>query len=176
MLRVDVERSEHVACLPALHEAEDRDGDRQEEHGPPAEDQRVAEEEEDDSGQPEENDADVEERDEVVNPGDELGKDARLSRGWMGSEAFEHPTGPTGALAQQPIESLRDDGKAERNRFVLHDPPRGEHRPGKHDVLTDRIGPSADGPQVARPVARERSLRDERGVVRRLHPFDAVDP
>ena len=64
------------------------------EHRPPAEDQRVAEEEEDDSGQPEEDDADVEERDEVVDPGDELREDARLSGRWMGSEAFEHPACP----------------------------------------------------------------------------------
>ena len=71
---------------------------------------------------------------------------------------------------------LRDARKANGKRFVLHETARSEHRPREHDVLTDRIRPPADGTQVARPVGRERPLRDERGVVRRLHPLDAVDP
>jgi hypothetical protein len=44
------------------------------------------------------------------------------------------------------------------------------------NVLTDRIGPAADRTQVARPVGRERSLSDERSVVRGLHALHAVDP
>ena len=67
-------------------------------------------------------------------------------------------------------------GEAERAGFVLHDPARVHQRPGQHDVLADRIRPAADGAQVIGPVGRERALGDERAVVGRLHPLDAVDP
>src|SRR5262249_1173799 len=45
-LRADAERPEHMTRLPPLQEAEDSESDRDEQHRPPAEDQRVAEEEE----------------------------------------------------------------------------------------------------------------------------------
>ena len=72
--------------------------------------------------------------------------------------------------------SLGYNREPERDRLVLHESPRPEHRPGEDDVLTDRIGPAADCTQVARPVGRERSLSDERSVVRGLHTLHAVDP
>ncbi len=94
----------------------------------------------------------------------------------MSPEALQHPACPTRALAKEPMEALGHDGEAERDRLVLHQPTRPEHRPGEHDVLTDRIGPAADFAQVARPVGRKRPLRDERGVVRGLHALHSVDP
>lgn len=74
------------------------------------------------------------------------------------------------------MEALGDDREAERDRLVLHQSPRRQHRPGEHDVLTDRIGPPADRTQVARPVHGECALSDERRVIRGLHALHAVDP
>ena len=176
VLGVDVEGLEDVACLPALEEPEDEEGDREQEHRPPAEDQWVAEDEEDDSGHPEEDDADVEAGDEVVDAGDQLREDARLPRGWMRAEAFEHAACPAGALAEEDVELVGDDREAEGDRLVLDESACREHCPGEHDVFADRVGPAADGAKVARAVGGERALGDERGVVRGLHPLDAVDP
>ena len=116
---VDLEGAEDVACLPAFEEAENGEGDGKEEHRPPAEDERVAEDEEDHAGYPEEDDADVEQGDEVVDAGDELREDAGLVAGRVGAEPFEHPPRPAGALAQKPIELLGDDREAERDGLVL---------------------------------------------------------
>jgi hypothetical protein len=91
---VDVQRAKHVPCLPPLQEAEDGERDREQEHRPPPEDQGVADEEEDHSWYPEADDPDVEERDEVVDPRDELREQPSLLRGWMRAEAFEHSACP----------------------------------------------------------------------------------
>src|SRR6476659_3303546 len=121
---MDVESPKDMASLPSLHEAEDRERDRQQEHRPPAEDQRVSEEKEDHSRHPEEDDPDVEERHEVIDPGHELRKHTRLSPRRMSPKAFQHPARPTRALAEEALEALGHDGEAERDRLVLHQPPR----------------------------------------------------
>src|SRR6476661_5392965 len=77
---LDAEAAEHVAFLPAAKEPEDQERDREQEHRPPAEDQRVAEQEEDHSGHPKEDQPDVQEWHEVVDPRDELREHARLPR------------------------------------------------------------------------------------------------
>ena len=176
VLGVDVERPEDMARLPTLQETEDGERDREQEHRPPAEDQWVAEEEEDDSRNPEEDDADVEARDEVVDPGDQFREDAWLCGRWMHAEPFEHAARPAGALVQEDAQPLGDDGEAECDRLILYEPACREHGPGEHDVLADRIGPATDGAQVTRAVGGERALSDERGVVRRLHALHTVDP
>jgi hypothetical protein len=79
-------------------------------------------------------------------------------------------------LAHELVALLGSGGEAERAGFVLHYAARLHQRPGQHDVLADRIGPSADCAQVIGPVGRERALCDERAVVRRLHPLYPVDP
>src|SRR5688572_12771261 len=95
---MDLEATEHVPLLPAAQEAVDRQGDRDHQHRYPRHDQRVAEDEQDQAGDPEEDEADVQQRDQVVDPGDELGQHAGLACGWGGPEALEHASSPAGAL------------------------------------------------------------------------------
>ena len=137
--------SKDVACLPSLQEAEDGKRDRKEQHRPPGEDQRVAEEEKDDPWNPEEDDSDVEERDEVIDPGHELCEDAGLRPRGMHVKALEHPACPARALTQETTQSFGDSGEGERDRLVLDEPEISQHRPGEHDVFTDRIRPTTDG-------------------------------
>ena len=73
-------------------------------------------------------------------------------------------------------ELLGSGSEAESARLVLHQPARGHHRPGQHDVLADRVRPAADCPEIVGPVCGERTLGDKRAVVCALHALDTVDP
>ena len=69
----------------------------------------------------------------------------------------------------------RHGRRGECERLVLDDAALIHHRPGKDDVLADRVWPSADRLDVFGPVGGEGALGDEGAVVGGLHPFDAVD-
>ena len=93
----------------------------------------------------------------------------------VGPQALEHAARPARALPHEEAEPGGHRREAEGGGLVLHDPAREHQGPRQHDVLADRVGPSAHGAQVICPVGGERPLRDERRVVRGLHALDAVD-
>jgi hypothetical protein len=91
--------------LPAAKRVVDDQGDGDQEHRPPGDDEGVAEECEDQAGDPEEDVADVQEGDEVVDAGNGLGDDPWLVLGWVRVDPLEHAAGPPGALAHEVAES-----------------------------------------------------------------------
>ncbi len=81
--------------------AEDGKRDGQEEHRPPAHDQRIAEDEEDHSRHPEEDEAEVEEGHEVVDAGDVLRENAGLLAWRVRPQHLEHAACPARSLAHE---------------------------------------------------------------------------
>ena len=105
---------------------------------------------------------DVQERDEVVDPGDELREHARLLRRRVGAQAFEHPTAPSGSAGSA--------GCSSRSGTCVKPSATGSYctipRVPNIVQVSTMSSPIASGqPPTARrssrPVGRERPLGDE---------------
>ena len=119
------------------------------EHRPPAEDQRVAEEEEDDPGNAEEDDADVEARDEVVDPGDSFAR----TRGWIAGGCVRRPSNmrvPSASAGSGGHSAVGDDREAEGDGSYWTSP-----RAASSDQVSTMSSPIASGQRRRAKVARQ---------------------
>ena len=127
------------------------------------------------AGNPHEAVADVEQRDEQVDAGDETREDPPLPPRRDGADGLDHAARPPGPLAHEVRDLGRRIGERDRRRFGQHGIAGLHEAPRHDDVLADRVGPSADPSQLVGPVERERALRDQGRLVETLHALHRRD-